>query len=77
MILVIDRNMTLLGQGNSGKSIIEGRILVGKLKFYETLDTDIEKEKGSTIECGMPSFLFGLKMCILKVLSIIRKRKPV
>ena len=57
----MDGNILLRCYVHNGKSTIAGRILTGNLNVFQTLDTDIEKEKGTTIECYMSSFLFDKK----------------
>lgn len=55
-ILLIERGIILFGQVNNGNSIIAGRVFAENSKVLETLDTDIEKEKGTTLE--LVCFLF-------------------
>ena len=45
----------------------------GNSDVFETLDTGIEKEKGTTIKCGMPFIIVALKhrQCLPKALSKI------
>lgn len=66
----MEGSIILLGHLNNGKSTTARKILAGNSKFYETLDKDVHKEKGTTIECGITSFLFGRRQYLTEVLSI-------